>query len=259
MKRSILLILVFSALAVSGCQKKTTSSKIMDSFPVNTLETVIPSKTAQEWFLLNRDLASSLVSFLYRTQNYIPPVYPELTPLGGFQYRFLLSNNRYGNASMTIQFCAGPNNPVDPTVLSSSITITEVDVTGLSGTSPDFSYTESAPITLFIQTAGNLSSLLSLAGAITFTGINSGAGYSMVFTNDLSNSPGISCSNNGLIGGRVNASGTGPTALTTLSLSFDIKHNAFGPVTWEGNQGEIHMNSTGTGILITSQTRIPIT
>jgi hypothetical protein len=59
--------------------------------------------------------------------------------------------------------------------------------------------------------------------------------------------------------GSVNATGTGPSgAPTTISMTFYPEHTANGTLVWEGNNGSLHLDNSASGLLITSQYRLPL-
>jgi hypothetical protein len=234
----------------SGCRKDQESQKIIDTLPINSTVVVTPAYAAQEFLLLKRDAAQTIVPVINRLGQTIN-TFPELTgPDGSSRYTFQRVESHYGTANYTIQFRDSNGSVIDPIqTQTSTTTLATVDITA-SGSNDRYSYSET--MTLTLETPGQVDSKKRITGTSSFTG----SSYSINFTMP---SPGLTWSFDGVSAGIVTASGSGGPSNSALSmtLSLSSSHAASGPIAWEGNEGSIHIESNGSGYVTTPQYLVP--
>jgi len=245
--KSGLILLLF---ALASCEKKEEPNKIIDGLPFDNTVVILPAQATKEMHILKSDGAGFAVEIINRV-GILNTVFPELTgPDGQLRYTFSIANTIYGSASFTMQFLDTLSSPIDPIATNvSTATLASVTLTG-SGASDLFSYTETLTITL--QTAGITSSDKFLTGTVVFTGTSDTITFTFA-------APGAKINFEGMAGGSVSASGTGPGgAPISIQLAFRSDHDANGSITWEGQTGGIHIDQAGGGFVLTNNAKIPL-
>lgn len=245
MKR-IFLILVACA-ALNACEKKKEPNKILDGLPVNTEEVVPLGQATQEIHVMTQDALNTIVTAMNRLSQ-TSPSFSDLTNVGFGQYQFTRSGSRYGSATFTITFKDGVGATIDPIAnTASTSTFKSVDVTG-TGSSSRFSYTIGT-WTITLLTEGVPTSDKTLAGPTTFT--SAAPSYTINYTYTSAEA-----TFEGVTDGTLSATGTGPSAPITLTVTYASDRVVNGTLTWEGQSGGIHLASNGTGFIVTDTSRL---
>ena len=237
-------------LGIVGCKKSEEPTKIIDALPLKTDEVIYPANAVQQMQLLRIQGLRIIVTGL--NQLLLTP--PAITQLQQAcpNYTFSLNDSHFGSASYTVQFQDSSNSALCPVETSTS-TLKFITISG-SGNSSLFSYTDTSLLTL--DTVGNINSPIHLTGNTSFTGTGAAAAYSIPFT---ISSPGSRVNLEGLRDGTITVNGTGVGgSLLTMSLRPDSNHNLNGDLSWDGQQGQIHVNTSGTGFVVTNNARVPI-
>ncbi len=247
MKRAFLLMLLTAT--TLGCRKDREPNKIIDGLPLKVTEVVLPAYALQQLTLFKRDNIRSIITTINKT-SIANPDFSDLTNISSNTYRFSLTEARYGTAQVTIRFYDGTGAGIDPIITrSSTSTIKSVSI-NTSGTSGLFTYSESGSITL--DTAGNINSTMRSTGTFTFTGsdhvLNFSIGNPARTTIDGFRDGFLSATGSRLSNGDP----------VTMAIGLNSDQSANGTLTWDGQQGSIHIGTNGTGFIITSQARIPI-
>jgi len=240
-----------SFFSLAGCQKDGVTEKFIDDIPVVAKTSIPPASAVQEYLLTKRDICNVVVPVLSKLAQ-TTRSFPELTgPDGQLRYTFLLSEKHFGSATVAIQFQDALGGVIDPiSTWTSTSTLSQV-VIGVSGTSPDYSYSENLLMTL--QVAGDVFSIKRLTGTSTFTDRASTA-YNLTFTLV---SPGPEAIYGGIKGGLITGSGTSGTgAPIGCSIEVDSNHDGNGPLTWDNQDGSVHFSTAGSGFIITNLSRI---
>jgi hypothetical protein len=249
MKRSHLILSLALVTATSiGCKHDKEGVKVVDGLPVSANQTVIPANAVQHLMLLRKQSLRTIVQVLNKTTQ-SAPTYPELS--GGPTYNFTITDERLGTATYSITFRDGTNATIDPVgTQSSSSTVKSIVVTA-SGVSTLFpTYSESSTLTLDVQ--GDVNSPLRSLGDWDFQ--TAGATYDIDFT---MNTPGR-VNVEGMRDGAIFGTGTGPGGAISMTLSVSNDHSADGPISWEGQEGGLHISPDGDGFLTTRDSRILI-
>lgn len=243
----ILLIGLFS-IGVLGCKKDRVDNKIVDGLPIGPAQAILPAQAAQQMLLLKRGVAGVIIPVINKL-GLANQTFTELSgPDAQSRYAFSLSNNRFGSASYSVQFRNASDVTIDPiSARTSTTTLASVVITG-SGSSQQFTYSESLRVTL--KTAGNTTSDKFLTGSSNFAG----GTYNLTFTLP---SPGPKISFEGLIDGYVAGAGSNAAGqAASLNLIFASDLTASGPLTWEGRQGGLYIRKNGEAFVTTEQSRI---
>lgn len=247
-KITVSALMALTVALLAGCESKREPNKIVDGPTINTSQTVIPGKAAQQFILLERDLLKILTPVINKL-ILANQSFNEVQQVGPGQYTFQTADSRYGTASYTITFQTTGGTTIDPIANRSSTgTLTNVAVSG-SGSNALFSFTEN--LSLNLDAIGDYTAKRHMTGTIGFTG----SGYILTFTHQA---PGSNATFDNLTDGIVTATGPGPTATANLTLSFSASHEVNGTISWEGITGGLHLQDNGDGFVVTSSERLLI-
>ncbi|MBV9079928.1 MAG: membrane lipoprotein lipid attachment site-containing protein [Elusimicrobia bacterium] len=240
---------IAAVLMLAACRHDREPNKIIDPVPVNTSVTVVPGQALQEFVLINRDCVRILVPVLSKLQT-TGQQFTELTQTSFGHYTFHTSERRYGQATFIAEFQDSFGVTCDPiAVVASSQTVKQIVITETGGGSV---FGHNANLVLSIDTINTIGSPQHLYGSMTLTG----SGYTITFA--IQGVAGCNAVFDGLTTGAVSATGTGgtPPAPTTINFSFATDRTANGSISWEGEQGQIHVNTDdGSGFVVTSTSR----
>lgn len=246
-KRTALLLLCIVAL--NSCERKREPNKILDGNVAGTVQVVGPAEAARQYVLLKRDLLRTVLPVLNRMQT-SNATFGDLTPVGGGQYSFQGNDPHYGTVTFTLGFQDANGGGIDPiSVPGSSSSLKAVTVTGAGASTLFPTITEN--LTLAFESAGVFTTTLRLTGTSVFNGPT----YTLTFTNST---PGSRVIFAALTSGTATATGSGgtPAAPATVNLEFSSDQHANGTITWEGQEGGIHLETNGSGFVVTTEGRI---
>ncbi len=247
MKRAALLLIAVVSLA--SCERKREPNKVLDGYVVGTQEVVIPAEAARQYFLLKRDMLGIVVPVINKFGR-TNADFSELTGPVASKYSFTVHETHYGAVTYTLEFKDDTSATFDPVSMrSSSTTLKSVIITGTGGSAVFPTITEN--LTLVLESSGVVTSTLRLNGNSTL----SGSGYALTFG---LNPGGSRCVFEGLTDGSASASGTGgtPPATSAINLGFSTDRNANGSISWEGRDGGIHIENSGSGYVSSPGGRI---
>jgi hypothetical protein len=245
MKR-VTLLFAAAVMGLSACRKDSPARKVLEGAPVAASEDIRPVAYIQAHHLMQHGVLTVIIPIIKRLG--IPEVsYSELSGTGPV-YQFSAGDSHYGLATATITFRDAGNSIIDPinSAPSSTTTVRWVDV-GLTGSHSQFSYSGSFQI--YLDIAGDPNSGLLLRGHSSF----SGNGYTVGFEAPIS---GMIPGPNGLVGGELNVTGTGPGGAISGILRYASSREANGPLNWDGRTGQLHIQDNGDTVLVTDNTRL---
>jgi len=252
MKKNLLGLAIFlaGAFSITSCKQDAIHRKIVDGLPINADETVIPGLAIQEFHLVIRDAMSVIVPALNRIGTSEPRL-PGLSGPVNDTYSFNIADKHYRTAHVVIQFQDQSGTKISPdpiSVAGSTINVASVGIT-IIGSSDLFGFTSVGPahLTLKLTSIGVPTSNKSLIGNMNFNG----QGYNFVFAMVA---PGLAAGFQGVFGGGLSGSGTGPTFLPfSARLTYASDLSVDGTLIWENRSGGIHLVSNGSGIVTTDK------
>ena len=249
-KKSFLIFCVAPLLlTLTSCRKDHEPNKIIEGLPIDVTQTIIPGQAAQEFLLINQSMINIAIPTMNRVGRPDLPFSEVTGPDGQGRYTFTTIDTRFGAPIFFMTFHNTDGSLVDLTnPLVSTNTVSFASVTG-SGVSKLFSY--SLNVDIVVATPGITTTDKTIRGNYHFDG----AGYVLDFRFAGTGAP---VTYLGMIGGQLYAAGTGgpQNAPAAISLNFDSSYDGNGSISWEGQQGTIHVGTEGKGYIATSTSRV---
>lgn len=236
--RQFLCCLVLFSLGFLGCKRDSPLTKLVEGGPVGGAIQALPVNAVQAFHRLERDVIGFVMGITNRTST-VDPEYPELT-LPGPNYSYVISGAHYGQVTINFSYQDDSNMSIDPIFAQASSETIKYVFVNLTSVGVPFNGTGSFLLTF--TEAGNFNSIIRATGTCTLTE----ASYTVVF--DVPN-PGAAASFTGFSGGRINISGSGPGGAITGQITATTERELNGSLSWDGNDGQIHVKENSDTLL----------